>query len=178
MTEDAFVKLLEVALRKAVPSSLVPGKVTSVDKEKRTCDIEREGQPELFGVRLNAIIDNTESHCTVFPKEGSFVIAGLMGGAYVVLVTSEVESLEGKIGEQSFVFNTDGWAYNNGKLGGMVKIEKMVEWMDKVYSDLQTLKTQLQTHPVAGKGAPLALPFNVTAAKPQKSMFENENVKQ
>ena len=53
----------------------------------------------------------------------------------------------------------------------------MVSWMQKVHQDLNTLKMQLSSHPVAGSGAPLGLVFNTQTSYPNKSDFENTKVK-
>lgn len=73
--------------------------------------------------------------------------------------------------------NADLIEFNGGENGGLVKLMPLAEWMQKVSSDLQTLKTLLQASPVAGNGAPLAIVFNPQSpAVIQQTDFENEKI--
>jgi len=66
--------------------------------------------------------------------------------------------------------------FNGGDNGGLIKILPTIAWMQKVNSDLQTLKTLLQTSPVAGNGALLAITFNPQTSAPEQSDFEDEKI--
>jgi len=68
--------------------------------------------------------------------------------------------------------------FNGGELGGLVKISPVIAWMHKVNSDMNTLKTLLQTSPVAGNGASLAIVFNPQTPDPDQSDFENNKITQ
>jgi hypothetical protein len=81
-------------------------------------------------------------------------------------------------GETTADMDKNGIVFNGGELKGLVKIEVMIDWMSKLYQDLQTLKNQLLTQPVAGQGAPLNLVFNPVTPQPELTDFENEKVKQ
>lgn len=105
------------------------------------------------------------------PAVGTICLIGIIDGqeaATFLINAEEVELVEVKAG--SFVFN-------EGKNDGLMKIKDVVEWMQKVYQDMQALKTQLSTHPVAGNSAPLGLSFNTTTPNPQQSTFEDKNIK-
>lgn len=152
---------------------------TAVDVGDLTCTVEREGSPALFDVRLNAIDDDLESYLTIYPAEGSAVLVAIienMKTEAVVIRCSEVAQVKMKIGDQTLVADKDGFVFNDGT-NGMVKLAEMVSWMQKVNTDLKTLKTLLSTSPVAGNGAPLAIVFNPTTPVPEKGTFEDTKIK-
>jgi hypothetical protein len=177
---------LEQAIQSAVQSQadrrqikqIISGTVTKVGET--TCDVEREDAPTIYDARLNAIDDDLESFVTIYPKEGSFVLVGIvenMNTEAVVLRCSEVEKVKMKIGEQTFTFDKNGFVFNEGKNKGMLKLNEVISWMGKVYTDLQTLRTQLSTWAVVGNGAPLGLVFNPMTPNPVAKTFEDEKIK-
>ena len=164
----------EEEIRQALAASLkdkpvtVLAKVSAVDTTARTCDIDDDGV-EMYGIRLQCITDGNTG-ITVWPKVGSQVLCLRIeeGDTYAIVQTAEVDKLEIKIEGKSLTADKDGFVFNNGTVGS-VKADKMVEWMAKVYADLQTLITLLLTSPVAGNGAALAIAFNPTTPQPQLS---------
>ncbi|MDR0833855.1 MAG: hypothetical protein LBN93_06685 [Candidatus Symbiothrix sp.] len=157
---------------------IISGTATNVGET--TCDVEREGAPVIYDVRLNAIDDNLESFVTIYPQTGSFVLVGIvenMNTEAVVLRCSEVEKVKVKIGEQRFIVDKDGFVFNEGNNKGLLKLDAVISWMGKVYADLQTLKTQLSTWTVTGNGAPLGLVFNPTTPNASANAFEDTNIK-
>jgi hypothetical protein len=127
------------------------------------------------------VVNEKEEQLLVEPKAGSYVLVIDLSGEYrdlAIIGYSEVAAIHIKIGDTTGDMDKDGIIFNNGTLNGLVKVGAMVDWMSKLYSDLQTLKTQLSTHLVAGNGAPLALVFNPTVDNPQIANFENSKVKQ
>jgi hypothetical protein len=66
---------------------------------------------------------------------------------------------------------------DGGQNKGLVKVDPLVSWMQKVHADLTTLQSLLLTHPVAGNGAALALSFNPTTESPVSSTLENSKFK-
>lgn len=152
----------------------------AVNVRDTLCDVEREGAPTIYDVRLNAIDDDLQSYVTIVPKEKSNVLVAVIENLKteaVVVRCSEVQKVLIKVGANTAVMNDDGLVFNDGKISGLAKLPKLVEWMNKVYNDLQTLKTQLQTHPVAGNSAPLAMTFNMSVPKPVQSDFEDTKIK-
>ena len=176
----------EQAVKEAIRSVAVAWQIKgivsgiAVNVTDTLCDVEREGAPTIYDVRLNAVDDDLQSFVTVVPKEKSNVLVAVIENLKteaVVVRCSEVQKVLLKIGTNTAVMNDDGLVFNEGKISGLAKLPKLVEWMGKVYNDLQTLKTQLQTHPVAGKGAPLAMTFNVSVPNPVQSDFEDTKIK-
>jgi hypothetical protein len=152
---------------------------TAMNVGETACDVLREDAPVVYGVRLNAIDDELESFVTIYPAEKSRVLIGIVENLKteaVVLRCSEVEKVKLKVGGQTLLINKDGFIINEGG-HGMMKIEEAVNWMSKVYADLQTLKAQLSSWPVAGNGAPLGLTFNPTTGNPSITTFEDKKIK-
>jgi hypothetical protein len=164
---------------KASRSLVFPALVKSVSGS--TCVVEIDGL-EISDVRLRAVVNTESEQLLIVPKTGSYVlIADLSGGDLRQLAAigfSEVESINITIGQTTLEVSGSGVVINGGGLKGMVKVEAMVDWMGKLYNDLQALKLSLSTHPVVGNSAPLALVFNPTTPSPQVGNFENTKVKQ
>lgn len=178
---------LEQSIRSAITSQTRRTQVKTVcwgtvtEVTETTCTVERDNAPTLYGVLLNAIDDDLQSYVTEYPLLNSSVLVGIvenLNTEAVVLKCSEVEKVKVKIGEQTLYIDKAGFVFNEGGHKGLVKIVELVEWMSKLYTDLQTLKQLLLTHPVAGGGSPLALTFQPTISQPSVDMFENKNIKQ
>lgn len=144
------------------------GIVKDVDRTENTCTIEDDGV-EWLGVRLRAV-SGENNGIIGYPTPGAYVLCVKVEDTeeWAVLKASEYDSIE---------ITIESLVINGGDLGGLVKIDAMIDWMQKVYSDLQTLKTQLKAWPVAGNSAPLNLTFNPTAYNPIKSDFEDTKIK-
>ena len=138
--------------------SLFTAKVLSTDGE--TCCVDADGLV-LSDVQLRAVVNGEESGILITPKTGSYVTVADLSGDWtrmVVVGFSEVEKIE--------VNADDKIIFNGGQNKGLVKVEKMVDWMQKVYNDLQTLTVLLSSSPVVGNGAPLGIVFTQTTPSP------------
>lgn len=176
--EQAISEAVKIISGKHQIKGVVSG--TAVNVRDTLCDVERENAPTIYDVRLNAIDNDLQSYATIVPKEKSNVLVAVIENLKteaVVVCCSEVQKVLLKIGTNTVVMDDDGFVFNDGKIAGLAKLPKLIEWMQKVYSDLQTLKTQLQTHPVAGNSAPLAMTFNVSVPNPIQGDFEDKKVK-
>lgn len=153
--------------------------VTEVDKTKFTFDC-KVLETEYTDVPLG-VLKTEQASFVNFPKVGSDCVIAFreLNQARPQLISfQEIEESQINIDGTTIVINKDGIVFNDGKLGGMVKINDLVSWLSKVSSDLTKLQSLLATHPVAGNGAPLALTFIPTATTPTASMFENKKIKQ
>lgn len=142
--------------------------VDVVDKDARTVDVSPiNGSAPLLDVNLQAN-QGGSAGVVMFPKVGSHVVVTFLSQCTaVVVVCEEVESVE---------ITCDSIVANDGK-HGLVKVDKMTDWMNKVYNDLQSLITLLSTSAVAGNGAPLAIVFTPTTPVPVVSDFEDTKIK-
>jgi hypothetical protein len=164
-TENEVRQLLSQFIGVNKPTIL--GTVKTVDKDECTCVIDDDGT-EMHGVRLRPITGEN-SGIVKYPKVGAFVLA-------VKIEETEEWMVVSANLYDSILINVDSIVMNNGE-NGLVKITEMISWMQKVYTDLQTLKTSLSTFPVAGNGAPLAMVFSPTTPNPKKSDFEDTKIK-
>lgn len=150
--------------------------VKSVDTAKRTCSIDDDGVV-MYGVRLQPITQGSAG-ITVYPKVGAQVLCAKIeeGDDYMLLHASDIDKVEVVVKDKSLVLDKNGVVVNDGSIG-CVKADRMVEWMTKVYNDLQTLISLLSSSAVAGNGAPLAIAFAPTTPLPQVSDFADDAFK-
>jgi len=116
--------------------------VLAVNQSERTCDCQPlNGDADIFGVRLQAVIDETTG-IYIVPKQGSYVIGGFLikNDAFIILC-SEIESFEIVIGSMSFKMDGSKIIMNEGNLGGLVKIQDLVNKLNLLKSDINSLKT-------------------------------------
>ena len=173
-TEQEIREKLGAALKR--PSVTVLAEVKGVNQSDRTCDIDNDGVM-IFGVRLQSI---TKGNAGIFiiPKVGSQALCVQIEETdqFMLIHASEVESIELTIGENTFEMDSNGFVFNGGTIGS-VKADKMVEWMMKVYADLQTLHALLLSTPVAGNGAILNVQFNPQTPSPDLNNFVDDTLK-
>ena len=150
--------------------------VTDVDEVNLTCTLEDDGT-EYYDVRLSLVDDSVQSIVDI-PKAQTYVFAARIEDSedLLVIYCSEITKRIITVGNQKLVIDNNGFQFNDAT-HGMVKIGKMVEWMQKIYSDLQTLKSLLATSPVVGGGAVLAITFSPQTENPDISTFEDTTVK-
>jgi len=150
-------------------ASIFTAKVLSTDGD--TCCVDVEGLV-VSDVRLRAVVNGEESGILVTPKTDSYVtVADLSGGRLtrcVLIGYSEAEKIE--------VNADDKIIFNGGENHGLVKVEEMVNWMRKVYNDLQTLTTLLSGSAVVGNGEPLGITFTPTTPSPDIDNFQNKDI--
>lgn len=176
--EQAISEAVRVVSGKHQIKGVVSG--TAVNVRDTLCDVEREGAPTIYDVRLNAIDDDLQSFVTVVPKEKSNVLVAViecLKTEAVVVRCSEVQKVLLKIGANTVVMDDDGFVFNDGKIAGLAKLPKLIEWMQKVYSDLQNVKTLLSTSITKAQGAPMGVVFNPSTPNPKADDFEDKKVK-
>lgn len=176
--EQAFLTLFKKLMPKVAEISV--GIVKDVNKEKRTCTVDRDEKPTLFECRLNAIIDNYESFAVTYPAVGSYVLCISLTDATecFVFAMSEIEEIEVKIGETSLKMNDSDILFNGGALGGMVKVSELTNKLNEL---VQTFNSH--THRVSTTGSSSAQTGTAAAVTSRaqnfnKSDYENEKIKQ
>lgn len=176
-TESEVRSLFAEFCNKVVKTGeLILANVVEVDSQERTCTII-DDDTEYYGVRLQPITEG-QSGVVLTPKAGAFVLVSrIEGGDLYVIAASEYDCLSAKIADTTLILDKDGIVANNGDNDGMVKIDKMIEWMKQVYNDLKKIQSGLSSHPVAGNDAPLGLKIELDTPKPIKSNFEDKRFK-
>lgn len=153
-----------------------PATVESV--EGVTCTV-KVNNLSISDVKLKPTTDETNETLLLTPAIGSNVMVGSLSGDFDSLFILHSDSLGEfflKVGEISFKLDKNGIEINEGKNKGLVKIESLIRWMQKVYSDLQTLKSLLATSPGKPAGTPLGIVFNPSAPNPNINDFEDTKV--
>ncbi|GHV13640.1 hypothetical protein FACS1894169_01080 [Bacteroidia bacterium] len=168
--EDAFLLLFQKFMPKA--ATITIGTVESVDKEKHTCDVLRDGQPTLFNCRLNAVIDTLDSHVTCFPARGSYVLCITLDEptSCFVFAYSQLDEAQIKVGKSSAVITKDDILFNGGTLGGLMKIS---EFTDRLNEFVTTYNGHV--HPETGS---TTSPTTSQAATFIRDDYENLKIKQ
>ncbi len=138
--ESVIQEAIEKGAEAIIPLTITQGVVTKVDKETNTCNVERENMPELFKVRLNAIVSPGANVITVYPQVGSKVLVGLVENiktdAYMLSAT-DIESI----------------IINGGENGGIAISQTFIDEIQEIKDDLNALKTTMSTWaPVAQDG--------------------------
>ena len=108
--ESAFEQAVRRIVEKSIPITVTEGTVKSVDKVKRTCDVERDDLPEIFDVRLAATLEPGDDDLIVFPKEGSRCLVALVEGQPTdafMLSATDIEEVVLRIGESEMIINKD-----------------------------------------------------------------------
>lgn len=101
--QEAFKELIKI------PEMTFIATVKSVDKQEKTVVVESEDL-EYLDVRLTSVI-NDSNKVVVYPKAGTTVLVGLIGNdenTLFVCAVSEVEGVEGVIGDLTFEIDTSG----------------------------------------------------------------------
>lgn len=156
--------LIQKIVESEVPVQSFVAKVLVVDKAKSVCDVEPiNGDAVILDVRLRASADDDKG-VMIYPKVGSKVVVSLIGNkdtsAFVSLF-DEIESIllsvsstfqchvssEGKVEIQAREIEING-----GLLGGMVKIEPLLQSLNRLEGKLnQHIDTfNVHVHPASG----------------------------
>lgn len=109
--DELFKQAVNISRKNKGKFTLTVGTVKAVENDSCTVDNYED-------VRLNAIIENTESQFTVYPKIGSKVVIGRLeneDNAFVIGV-SEIEKVIIKMGDQLFEFKDGNVTINIGNL--------------------------------------------------------------
>ena len=120
--------------------------VVSVDKENDTCTLKPadEDMADLKDARLTANIDTKTSKLVVYPAVDSTVVVMLLNDMkteVLIIAYSEVEEIR---------VDCEKVVMNGGELGGLVKINYLLERLQAMEIALNT-----HTHVVAGSAAAL-----------------------
>jgi hypothetical protein len=185
--EKQIEKALKAAINNMVPVVVTEGKVTAVNKAERTCNVDRGEMPDLLNVRLNSIIEAGNDLLTIYPKAESNVLCIMIeknpADAFL-LSTNNIEEISGEIGGQKFLWNKNGFVFNDGQIGGMVKASELKTQSEKdkdvIDAILQVINSSVI--PTASPGSPDAFQAALKLALTGKSTgvyteLENDKVK-
>ena len=116
-TDEKFIQAVSLIFSKHMPHNVIVGTVESIDKENDTCKVTRDDAPELFKVRLNAVIDNITNKAVIYPAAGSKVLCTIIENdtkEAAIIKYSEIESIIYKIGDTDYLINATGYQIKRG----------------------------------------------------------------
>lgn len=128
--EDVFRRAVKIIVRDHV---FVDGVVTSVDQDKFTADV-MIGDTPFYDVILRVLVSSQASVIEI-PKVNSPCVIGFRDGNTSrpqMIFVHDVDTLLIKCEQVTF---------NDGNLGGMVKVEDLVTRLNNVENDVNNLKT-------------------------------------
>ncbi|MDR3350355.1 MAG: hypothetical protein LBN98_01740 [Prevotellaceae bacterium] len=101
----------------------------------------------ITGVRLRAVINDNAEQLLITPKIGSYVlVTDLSGGNYrnlAVISYSEVTAVNITIGSMKATINADGITFNDGTLGGLVKLQELKDNLDSLKEYVEAIHNAL-----------------------------------
>ena len=149
------------------PRQTLLGTVMEVDAAGRTCTVDDDGAV-YYGVRLQCITGGNAGLLLV-PATGASVLAVRMEKSeeWAVIGCDRLESARIDAGGRSIEMGSGGIVLNDGTLG-LVKVDALVGWMAKVYTDLTTLASALKA---------VGVPFQPATPMPVRTDFEDTAVK-
>lgn len=132
------------AIRRIANQKDVKLHVCTVDSVSgSTCDVTPiSGEAPLKKVRLNANI-NSSLGIVITPVTGSdkhVLVCEVSPADSYVCMFSEIEKIEIKIGQTTILIKDGEVSFNGGNNKGLVKVDDMVGWMNKVYADMVTIQ--------------------------------------
>lgn len=126
---ESIIRIVRPLLQ---PQNVV-GKVTAVDANARTCDVEVDGGYKRLGVRLRAIENGEQKGLILYPTVGSYVHISMSDNnrnIWYLSMVSEVDNIE----------------LNGGQFGGLIKIQEMVDKVNRLENKVNDLVTKHNTH--------------------------------
>lgn len=125
-------------------SPIMMGKVRSVDVDSCTCSVELttdDADNPTPSVLFNSILNNTMG-LLIEPAIGSTVwVAEIDGeGKYGIVKYGEITKVTISINETKLTITNSEIVLNDGSLGGLIKIESLVQKVNALENDINTLK--------------------------------------
>ena len=167
--------LINNLVKDQIPKQVFSVKVQSVDKTKNTCSVlPEDGRPELYGVRLMAVVDSVDNKLVIYPKVESIALVCLIENekteAYLLAV-SEVESFHLKVQNEI--------SFNEGALGGLPVSNKVKERLNLIENKVNALIDYVNTHVHSGNGiAPSPSFTDGSLSNTSEADIHNEKIKQ
>jgi hypothetical protein len=120
------------------------GEVDNVDG--RTCTVNPvDGSAAIENVRLNAYSDGDQG-LIISPKKGTYVIVGMISAVdTMVLMCFEIESIILNMGNTTLSITDGEILMNGGENGGMIVIENLVDKINAIENDINSLKQVFST---------------------------------
>lgn len=150
--EDALIQL---AAKKGVITTVVTGLAKNIQGD--TCDVVRDGLPDLLGVSLTSKDSVGDSYLKITPKEDSVVAVMLVNGQKtegVIVAHSEIEKIEILVNNNNVTIDENGVSIDMQT--GKLICKNQVEDLKALLTDFMNAVAAI-TIPLApsGTGVPL-----------------------
>lgn len=164
------------------------GIVKSVNEQTGTCEVQIDDMDNTFpdiSLYCGDINNGTKEiqSIVMFPTVGARCLVLFPNPLYGVLIhASEIDKIYGNVGGKSFEMTKDETIFNEGKNGGLIKIQELT---DKINELVDWCKNHTHTDSafagtISGNPASGTLTVPAPLQAPQelnKSDFEDENIK-
>lgn len=143
--------------------------VESVNEDERTCNVvtvNDAAQSTLEGVQLMAGVNDG---WLLIPTVGSQVMVIYSGVVMpFVAMYSEIDKITGITGDYGIQIDSNGIAFNGDSFGGLVKIEALVDKINRLESKVDDFvsKYNSHTHPYVDSGSPAVTSPTTTQETP------------
>ena len=144
-------EIIQKEVRRHLSLVTIVGKVSAVDTDNRTCDIEFEDDltAPILGCRLNSVVNDHKDNVLIIPRIGSYVLVtgveGNIDDKYVVGY-SEIDKMSIKIGDTSADIDKDGIIFNGGENKGAVKIKELTDKLNELKNSFNSLVSTFNSH--------------------------------
>lgn len=170
---------IQALIKDQIKIQVFVGKVISVNENEMTCDVDLQNSPNLFDVRLRAVIDNNEKGILIVPKINSYVLVGLIDNniqSSFVCGYTEIDKYRLLIDE--IVLSGDSF-------GGLVKVEELTQKLNDIESAVNQLTASFNSHTHTSPPAPTnpvvttppLIGSNISLTPTNSSELENNKVK-
>ena len=126
--EAKLIESLKKAFGSMIPVQIFPAEVAEVDEAAASCTVKPVSGPEIFDVRIKAAINDKTDGLVIVPVVGSFVLVGIIGNDPETAYIAKYDSI-------------DKIVMHGGNLGGIVKVQEVVNKLNALEQDLNNLKT-------------------------------------
>jgi hypothetical protein len=135
MTEQDVRRLLANFVGDHIPTML--GKVTAVDKESNTCEIDDDGTA-FYDIRLRPLTGENTG-IVLYPKQGAYALCVQIEATdeYMVLHATQYEAISILCEDISF---------NEGKNDGLIKINELTAKLNALRTKFNSFVTAYNTH--------------------------------
>jgi len=171
---DTIKDLILKMVKDATPIMCEVCNVDSVNEEARTCTLSpKSGDAKLYNARLSATLESHNGFVLI-PKVGSDVmVLYFQRDAAIIVMCTDLDKI---------IINTAETIFNDGMLGGLVKVQELVTRMNTIENAINTFwaSYNLHVHATAALGVPSPpIPPQTTTLIPTTvAQLENDKIKQ
>ncbi len=188
---NEIANIIKRLVKPMIPVQVMRGKVTAINKDQDTCDIEPlRGGAEYLDVRLKAVIEQTDVRLIVYPTIGSIVHFGIIENNKADTFITQITEFESILIQNKTKFklhlNSDGKlnvdaeeiVFNGGQNKGLVKQPELVKELNKNNQLLKAMIAIFNGTPIieAGNGSPSALQVALKTSVAGKSIGNFSNI--